>query len=121
MLGLAAPYSFLSLLSPPPRAYKNQVTVLFLFTCSEQGLVRWLLLSIRITGGETGALHHAGHRDKAAASPNCGITCTSSSIFLSPGFQLSELLYSSSAGASEAYSALFLLIIAIRAISGAAG
>lgn len=68
-----------------------------------------------------GALRHAGDGDKAAASPNYRITCKSSSIFLSPGFQLSEVLYSSSSDTWEAYSALFLLIIGIRAISGNPG
>lgn len=60
-------------------------------------------------------------RDKAAASPNYRITCKSSSIFLSPGFQLSAVLYSSSSDVLEAYSALLLLIIGIGAISGSPG
>lgn len=74
--------------------------------------------SVPVAGGKAGGLCHVGDGDKAAASPNYKITCKSSSICLSPQFQLSEGLYSSS---SEAYSALFLLIIGIRAISGNPG
>lgn len=58
-----------------------------------------------------------GDGDEAAAGPNYRIICKSSSIFLSPGFQLAELLCFSSSYTLEAYSALFLLIIGIRSIS----
>lgn len=83
--------------------------------------MRWLFLSVHVTRGTPGVLRHRGNRDKAAASPNYRILCKSSSIFLSPRFQLSGVLYSSSSDALGAYSALFLLISGIRAVSGNPG
>lgn len=83
--------------------------------------MRWLFLSVHVTHGIPGMLRHGGNRDKAAASPNYRIMCKSSSIFLSPRFQLSGVLYYSSSDALEAYSALFLLISGIRAVSGNPG
>lgn len=85
------------------------------------GTVRWLFLSVHVTRGTPAVLRHGGNGDKAAASPNYRIMCKSSAVFLSPRFQLSGVLYSSGSDALEAYSALFLLISGIRAVSGNPG
>lgn len=62
------------------------------------GLLRCLFPLIPITGRKHTHTWVCsvmqGDGDEVAAGPNYRIICKSSSIFLSPGFQLTELLYS---------------------------